>query len=242
MLEAVDLLRRGRYVIAFTGAGISAESGIPTFRGKDGLWSKFRPEDLATPEAFRRNPRLVWEWYASRIEMVVKAEPNIAHRALAVLERQGILKAVITQNVDGLHTRAGSRNVIELHGNILRVKCTQCSYKAGIDGPPEEIPPRCPRCGGLLRPDVVWFGEPLPLAELHRAWEEAERADTIIVVGTSGVVEPAGSIPLIVSGRGGSIINVNPEPNRYTGIADVEARMKATSFFKRLVDILGVRL
>lgn len=185
---------------------------------------------------------LVWEWYAWRIKQVLEAKPNLAHKAIARLEEAGLVKAVITQNVDGLHRRAGSRNVVELHESILRVRCTGCSYRSTLEAPPAEIPPRCPECGSLLRPDVVWFGEMLPMHELERAWREASRADLVIVVGTSGVVEPAASIPLVVAESGGSIVNVNPEPNRYTGIADVEARMRATSFFKQLMDKLGMEI
>ncbi|MEB3861962.1 MAG: NAD-dependent deacylase [Desulfurococcales archaeon] len=240
VVEAARLLRSSRYAIVFTGAGVSAESGIPTFRGSGGLWRRFRPEDLATPEAFQRDPRLVWEWYAWRIKMVLEAEPNPAHRAIARLEEAGLVKAVITQNVDGLHRWAGSSNVVELHGSILRVRCTRCSYRSNLARVPSEIPPRCPRCGGLLRPDVVWFGEPLPRGELERAWREAGKADLVIVVGTSGVVEPAASIPLIVLSHGGSMVNVNPEPNRYTGLADVEARMTAARFFSLLLAELGL--
>ncbi|MCE4602605.1 MAG: NAD-dependent deacylase [Desulfurococcales archaeon] len=239
-MEAARLLRSSRYAIVFTGAGVSAESGIPTFRGSGGLWRRYRPEDLATPEAFQRDPELVWKWYSWRIRMVLEAEPNLAHKAIARLEEAGLVKAVITQNVDGLHRRAGSRNVIELHGSILRVRCTRCSYRSILAREPGDIPPRCPMCGGLLRPDVVWFGETLPLGELEKAWNEAAKADLVMVVGTSGVVEPAASIPLAVLSHGGSMINVNPEPNRYTGLADVEARMVATRFFRPLLRELGL--
>ncbi len=242
--EAARLIGESRYAIAFTGAGISADSGIPTFRGANGLWRRFRPEELATPEAFRRNPRLVWEWYAWRMGIIARARPNAAHLALAALERAGLLKAVITQNVDGLHQRAGSRRVIELHGNIWRARCVACGHTWQLARPPsmDEIPLRCPRCGALARPDVVWFGEPLPELPLRRAFEEASRADLVIVVGTTGVVEPAGSIPVYAWEHGADIINVNPEPNRYSGIASVEARERAAPFFERLAAIMGLRL
>ena len=238
--EAARLVRRSRYLVAFTGAGISAESGIPVFRGPGGLWRKYRPEDLATPEAFMRNPRLVWEWYRWRMELVFTAKPNPAHRLLARLEEEGFLKAVITQNVDGLHRLAGSRRVIELHGSLRRVRCTRCSYRAEIHAPPGEDLPRCPICGSLLRPDVVWFGEPLPERELREAFFEASKADVILVIGTSGAVDPAGLIPLYAKELGAKLVNVNPEPNRYTGIADVEARMGAVEFAKKIARLLGV--
>lgn len=239
---AKKLVEESGYTIAFTGSGISAEAGIPTFRGKDGLWNKYRPEELATPEAFARDPRRVWEWYAWRISLVLRAEPTISHRVLALMEDKGLLQAIITQNVDGLHQRAGSRRVIELHGNILRARCTVCGYRWRLDRAPgpEEIPVRCPRCGGLARPDVVWFGEPLPYDALHEAFAEAERADLVIVVGTSGVVEPAGLIPIVARERGARIINVNAEPNRYSGIADVNYYGRATLFFKELGMLLGL--
>lgn len=238
--EAVDkawrLLKKSKYAVAFTGSGISAEAGIPTFRGPDGLWKKYRPEELATPEAFARDPVRVWKWYAWRIGLVLNAEPTISHRVLASLEEMGLLKTVVTQNVDGLHQRAGSRNVIELHGSILRARCTVCGYKWSIERKPrdDELPLKCPRCGGLARPDVVWFGEPLPRGALEAAYREFSRADLVIVVGTSGVVEPAGSLPLITVRRGGSLINVNLEENRYSSIAAVNYYGRSTVFFSRL--------
>jgi len=238
--EAARLIRESSHTIAFTGSGISAEAGIPTFRGKDGLWNKYRPEELATPEAFARDPVKVWEWYAWRIRLVLQARPTVSHYVLAAMEREGLLQAVITQNVDGLHQRAGSRNVVELHGSLLRARCTVCGRRWPINEPPDRVPVYCPYCGGLARPDVVWFGEPLPRDALVRAFELAEKSDLVIVVGTSGVVEPAGSIPLIVASRGGKIVNVNLEPNRYTGIADVEYYGRASEFFRELGRILNV--
>jgi len=237
---AARLVKESSYVIAFTGSGISAEAGIPTFRGRDGLWNKYRPEELATPEAFARDPKRVWEWYAWRIELVLRAKPTVSHYVLARMEGAGLLRSVITQNVDGLHQRAGSRNVIELHGSLLRARCTVCGRRWRITEPPRTVPVYCPYCGGLARPDVVWFGEPLPGDALARAFREAEKSDLVIVVGTTGVVEPAGSIPLVAASRGARIVNVNLEPNRYTGIADVEYYGKAGDFFRELGRILGV--
>ncbi len=240
--EVAGLLRQAKYAIALTGAGISADAGIPTFRGPGGLWEKYKPEELATPEAFARDPLLVWRWYAWRIRMVLRASPTVSHMVLAKLEERGMLKAVITQNVDGLHQRAGSRNVIELHGNILRARCTSCGYKWVLDKPPEDrdLPLKCPRCGSLARPDVVWFGEPLPAEALHRAIQEAARSDLVLVVGTSGVVEPAASIPLIAYERGARIVNINLEPNRYSPIAVVNYYGKAADFFAELELVLGL--
>lgn len=176
------------------------------------------------------------------MRLIAGAEPNAAHRVLARLEDLGLVKAVITQNVDGLHQRAGSRRVIELHGSIWRVRCTACGHRWRLTRPPEdgELPIRCPRCGALARPDVVWFGEPLPDHALREAWEEASKADLVIVVGTSGVVEPAGSIPVYAWERGALVVNVNPEPNRYSNIAAVDVRERAAPFFERLAEILGI--
>lgn len=235
--EVKRLIDGSTYLVAFTGAGISADSGIPTFRGPDGLWRRYRPEELASPDAFSRNPRLVWEWYAWRMGIIARAKPNPAHIFLAKLEKLGILKAVITQNVDGLHQRAGSRNVVELHGNIWRARCIECGYKWTLTGPPssQDLPLHCIRCGSLARPDVVWFGEPLPSDALKRAYNEMLRADVVIVIGTSGVVEPAGSLPLIAYERGAKIVNVNPEPNRYDPIAHINVRERAAAFFALLL-------
>ncbi|NJE00876.1 NAD-dependent protein deacetylase [Thermococcus sp. JdF3] len=240
--EAAKLLARSRFAIAFTGAGISAESGVPTFRGFNGLWKKHRPEELATPEAFSRDPRLVWEFYRWRMDLIRKARPNRAHHALAELESMGILKAVITQNVDDLHREAGTGNLIELHGNIFRVRCTSCGYGEYLkeSGRLEEFLtekelPRCPHCGSLLRPDVVWFGEPLPRSALNGAFRLAERADVVLVIGTSGVVYPAAYIPQIVKETGGRVIEINTEESGITPIADVFLRCPAGEAMEKLM-------
>ena len=240
--EVKRLIDESRYLVAFTGAGISADSGIPTFRGPNGLWRRYKPEELASPEGFSRNPRLVWEWYAWRMSIIAKAKPNPAHIFLAKLEELGVLKVVITQNVDGLHQRAGSKNVIELHGNIWRVRCVECGYKWVLGEPPkdQELPLHCIKCGGLARPDVVWFGEPLPTEALRRAYNEMLNADVVMVIGTSGAVEPAGSLPLIAYERGAKIVNVNPEPNRYDSIAYINVRERAAAFFDSLLKEYGL--
>lgn len=233
--EAVEIIAKSKNLIALTGSGISAESGIPTFRGKDGLWNKYDPMELATFEAFIKNPRLVWEWYSWRINLVLTAKPNPAHEALARLEDIGILKVVITQNVDDLHERVGTKNLIRLHGSILVVRCISCNFKERLTSSPKEIPPRCPTCGSLLRPDVVWFGEPLPAKELGAAIEAARRADSILVIGTSGAVYPAGLIPLIVKNCGGKVIEINISESAITEIADVFIRGSAGKTLPALV-------
>ncbi|WP_456469028.1 NAD-dependent protein deacetylase [Archaeoglobus sp.] len=226
--DVVDAILNARYLVALTGAGVSAESGIPTFRGKDGLWNKYRPEELANPEAFARDPEKVWRWYAWRMEKVFSAEPNRAHYAFAELEGMGVLKTLITQNVDDLHERAGSKNVLHLHGSLRSVRCTKCDYTFEVNEPPKIPPlPTCERCSSLLRPGVVWFGEMLPPDILERAFHEVEMADTIIVAGTSAVVQPAASLPLIVKRRGGVIVEINPTETPLSEVADFTIRGKA---------------
>jgi NAD-dependent deacetylase len=212
--EVATALRDARHVAVLTGAGVSAESGIPTFRDAlTGLWANFRPEELATPEAFERNPRLVWEWYAMRREMVGRAQPNPAHLALAQLESLVPRLTLITQNVDGLHERAGSTRVIELHGNITRVKCSREGTVQSTWSDVDEPPPKCNECGARLRPDVVWFGEMLPPKALHEAQTAAEECDLFLSIGTSNVVEPAASLPWIAAQAGAQVIVVNPDMN-----------------------------
>jgi NAD-dependent deacetylase len=198
-------------IAVLTGAGISAESGVPTFRGEGGLWRSFRSEELATPEAFQRDPTLVWEWYVWRRELVGQCVPNAAHETLAEMEDALSGFTVITQNVDGLHRTAGSQNVLELHGSIWRVCCTACG-EAMEDRriPLPEIPPRCPICGDLLRPDVVWFGESLPTGVLEAAWAAATRCSTMLVIGTSALVQPAASLPIAALRNGARVVEVNP--------------------------------
>lgn len=226
-------------IIAFTGAGISAESGIPTFRGKDGLWKKFRAEELATPEAFFRDPKLVWEWYDWRRQLIAKAEPNEGHKILAQMEREFPDFYLITQNVDGLHQRAGSKKVIELHGNIWKVRCVECGHTTyDYRTPLPEIPPRCERCGGLLRPGVVWFGENLPMDALEKAYMLSRDADIFIVVGTSGVVYPAAELPYIAKEHGAEVIEVNPDETPISRIADKIYREKASVGLKKVYEYI----
>ena len=221
--RAREWLRTASRAAALTGAGISAESGIPTFRGAGGLWRNFRPEDLATPEAFARDPKTVWEWYDWRRGLIRDAKPNLGHYALAQLERRmGGRFVLITQNVDGLHNRAGSERVLKLHGDIWWTLCTACGdVRSDFRVPLPELPPRCAACGGLLRPGVVWFGEPLPA----RTWEQAEEAartcDLLIVAGTSAVVYPAASLAPLAKRHGARIIEINTEATPLSGEADL---------------------
>lgn len=202
---AIEAIRakNPRSIVVLTGAGVSADSGIPTFRGEGGLWRNYRAEDLATPEAFARNPMLVWEWYEWRRTLVREAQPNAAHRAIATLPDA----MVVTQNVDGLHHRAGSRNVIELHGNLFRTQCVREGNRYDGSKPFDVLPPRC-ECGALLRPDVVWFGEMLPAGAFERAGRAVRDADLLLVIGTSGMVFPAAGL---VSLHDGLSIEINPQ-------------------------------
>jgi NAD-dependent deacetylase len=215
----IDLTRP---VVVLTGAGISAESGVPTFRGAGGLWRSYRASDLATPQAFRSDPRLVWEFYEWRREVISACQPNVAHTTLAMMEQCLADFTLITQNVDGLHQRAGSLNILTLHGDIWRVRCTACAYNA-VDTrvPLPELPPRCPTCDGLLRPDIVWFGEQLPGTVLEKAWMAAARAGLMLVVGTSALVQPAASLPLVARRNGAVIVELNSEQTPLTPFADI---------------------
>jgi NAD-dependent protein deacetylase/lipoamidase len=233
----VAVLRGARSVAVLTGSGVSAESGVPTFReAQTGLWARFDPEELATPEAYERDPRLVWEWYAWRRELVEKAIPNPGHEAFAELERQVPSFALITQNVDGLHRRAGSRNVVELHGNIRRSKCS----REGIVVEPREdvpgVPPSCPRCGAFLRPDVVWFGEALPAEALEEAFEAARRCELFLSVGTSGVVQPAASLPFEALRSGAVVVEANQGETPLTRHADYALRGRSGEVLPALVE------
>jgi NAD-dependent deacetylase len=217
---AAQALRSGRRIAVLTGAGISAESGVPTFRdAQTGLWARYRPEELATPEAFERDSKMVWEWYQWRRELVGKARPNPAHYALVEIERRSPAFALITQNVDGLHRQAGSRNVFELHGNIHRNKCFEGGHAVERWENDGAVPPRCPHCGGRARPAVVWFGEMLPEAELQQAIAETQHCDLFLCVGTSTVVEPAASLPFAAIEHGATVVEINARPTPLTRCA-----------------------
>jgi NAD-dependent deacetylase len=205
-------LKNARSIAVLTGAGVSAESGIPTFRGNGGLWKQFRAEDLATPEAFARDPKLVWEWYDWRRGLVAAAKPNSGHLALAELEARSLRFTLITQNVDDLHERAGSRAILHVHGSLWTVRCLDCGgEEEDHRAPLPELPPRCD-CGGLLRPGVVWFGEPLSPSVWSQAEGAAREADVFLVVGTSAVVYPAAGLARIAKSSGAAIIEINLDP------------------------------
>ncbi len=230
-----SLLSKGTKVVILTGAGISAESGVPTFRGKEGLWKKFRPEELATFDAFMANPQLVWEWYEYRREIIEKIKPNPGHLALADFQNHFDKFELITQNVDGLHHQAGSENVIELHGNIRRNKCIQCGKKyESLEGTIEGIPPKCP-CGGNIRPDVVWFGETLPQDAINYAFSVSSECDLFFSVGTSAVVRPAASLPLIAKRGGAYVVEINITPTEITRVVDESLLGKSGEILPSLV-------
>jgi NAD-dependent deacetylase len=203
-----------------TGAGVSAESGVPTFRdAQTGFWARYQAEELATAAAFERNPALVWDWYAWRRGLVRRAQPNPAHYALAEMERRIPFFNLITQNVDGLHQRAGSQNVLELHGNIFRSKCFREGAIVEIGQDASESPPRCPHCGAPVRPDVVWFGEMLPAEAMEAAWQAAQACDIFFSIGTSGIVQPAASLPYLALENRLPVIEINPEHTPLTSRA-----------------------
>lgn len=215
-----EILQHTERVAVLTGAGMSAESGIPTFRGaQTGLWAQYRPEDLATPQAFERNPKLVWEWYAWRRQLVQQAQPNPGHFALAQFGTFFKEFTLITQNVDSLHQRAGSQPVIELHGNISRVKCAREGSLVLEWDTLAGSPPSCPNCGGLLRPDVVWFGEMLPTRALESAIQAAKACQVFFSIGTSSTVEPAASLAYLALENGAKLIEINPQPTTLTSSA-----------------------
>jgi NAD-dependent deacetylase len=232
----VGAIAAARTVAVLTGAGISAESGVPTFRdAQTGLWARFDPQKLATPDAFRRNPKLVWDWYAWRRKLVSRAEPNAGHRALAVLEGRVSDFVLITQNVDGLHRRAGSRNVVELHGNIGRVKCSRENTVVEHWTEVSDEVPRCAGCGALLRPDVVWFEETLPADALRAAEDAARRCQIMLVVGTSAEVYPAAALPGYAKSAGATIVEINPNPTPLSDAADYVLRAPAAVVLPALV-------
>ncbi len=222
-------------MVALTGSGISAESGVPTFRdAQTGLWARYDPQELATPEAFARDPELVWNWYAWRRNLVEVARPNAGHRALADLERRAPVFSLVTQNVDGLHQEAGSSNVVELHGNIRRTRCPVDNVTVEPDET-DDLPPPCPNCGSPLRPDVVLFGEALPAEGLRAASEEARSCDILLSVGTSGLVYPAASLPYEALENGATVVEVNPDSTPLSALAGFAVRGRAGEVLPRLV-------
>ncbi len=233
-----ERLKRARSVVVLTGAGVSAESGIPTFRGPEGLWQQYKPEDLATPEAFQRDPRLVWQWYDWRRQKIAQASPNPAHHALVQIERIVPEFALVTQNIDGLHRLAGSQRLIELHGCIWRIRCqAEKTVRENREIPLRIIPPRCD-CGSLLRPDVIWFGEPLSVETQAQAFAVAESADVFLTVGTSALVQPAALLPIVARERGALVIEINPTPTAITPFVDSHLQGQAGILLPKILSIL----
>jgi NAD-dependent deacetylase len=235
---ARERLALAQRVAVLTGAGISAESGVPTFRGEGGLWENHRPEDLATPGAFARDPDLVWRWYHWRRELIAKCKPNPAHEALAALEAKKAGFTLITQNVDGLHGLAGSRDLLEIHGSIWRMRCTACGLVWENRDTRDQSKPCCGECGSLARPDVVWFGENLEPALLEKAWQAAYQSDFMLVVGTSAVVHPAAGLAGAAKEAGAFVAEVNLEPTSNTSWVDAPLLGKAGEILPLLVEAL----
>lgn len=235
LLEARSHIASARAITILTGAGISADSGIPTFRGAEGLWRNYRAEDLATPEAFARDPRLVWEWYNWRRELIATKQPNPAHRSLAELERRRPETFwLITQNVDGFHRAAGSQRLSEIHGNIWKVRCTGCGLVSDNREVPLPILPTCLQCGELLRPHIVWFGESLWEEDLRRCDEALRSCDLLLVIGTSGVVYPAAGFAAVAKEGGALVIEINLESTQPSDLVDLSLQGRA----KDLVPLL----
>ena len=243
--QAANTLRHARNVTVLTGAGVSKESGVPTFRDAlDGLWAQYNPEELATPMAFEKNPKLVWDWYTFRRELVSKARPNPGHIALAQLEQHFPSMPIITQNVDDMHEQAGSTHVIHMHGNIARSKCfNNCQGNPTIIDleqlETDETPPKCPHCGANVRPDVVWFHEILPGDALQDAKAAAQGCDVMLVVGTSGLVTPAASLPQVAKHNNAQIIEVNPDYSMITRIADIKLTGPSGEILPQLIEALA---
>ncbi len=226
--------RNAKRIAVLTGAGVSAESGIPTFRSNGGFWRNHRFEDLATPQGFARDPKFVWQWYEERRRGVAAAQPNAGHEALAAIERRATEFTLITQNVDGLHDLAGSKNIIKLHGDIWVVRCMACGVERTLRAELNDLPPSC-TCGGLLRPGVVWFGEMLPAGAIERAAAAVQRAELLIVAGTSAQVYPAASlIPLAIE-SGADVIEINPEATGFSGEVAFALRGNSAEILPRLV-------
>ena len=229
-------LINSKKIVFVTGAGISQESGIPTFRGKDGYWRKHDPMKLATIDAFFDNPNLVWEWYEDRRNNILSVKPNGGHFAIADIEKFRDV-VVLTQNIDNLHQRSGSTNVLELHGSIIRIKCTVCNFSDNITQSFESLPPKC-TCGNILRPDVVWFGEELPQNIWKNAMKEASTCDIMIIVGTSLAVSPANTLPIYAKQNGATLIEVNPEKTVMSNNMDLSIQATSATILPKILSIL----
>ena len=240
--DAVRWLAGVRRMVVLTGAGVSKESGIPTFReAGEGLWAQYDPMEMASREGFLRNPGLVWSWYEHRFGMVSSAEPNAGHRAIVDLEQLFPSVIVVTQNIDGLHRAAGSTRIVELHGNIRRFKCLSgrhTDFSLADFAGQDEKPPLCPNCGDIIRPDVVWFGEYLPEKVVQEAYEACLQCEAMLVVGTSGVVQPAASLPRLAARAGAMVIDVNPEQDEIAMTADLFLKGKGGKMLPQLVAAL----
>lgn len=234
--QITEHLRKAKTIVFATGAGISQESGIPTFRGKDGLWRNYDAMKLATIDAFYENPKLVWEWYNERRENIFGAEPNLGHKTIAELEKFCQV-VILTQNIDGLHQRAGSSKVLELHGSVVKIKCTACDYKDEITSKFTEIPPLC-KCGNILRPDVVWFGEGLPQVVWQEAIAYASSCDIMFIVGTSLVVSPANTLPIYAKKNNATLVEINPDETSMTPDMDLSIRATSAIALPELLSIL----
>ncbi len=234
ILDVRDRIQEARSVTVLTGAGISADSGVPTFRGPEGLWKNFRPEELASPDAFARDPKLVWEWYNWRRELLATKQPNPAHDALVQLEKQIPNFRIITQNVDGLHASAGTQRLTEIHGNIWKVRCTQCHNITSNQEVPLPFPPTCTVCDGLLRPHIVWFGESLAPEDLEQSYAALQGCEVLLIIGTSGVVYPAASFAPVAKDHGAFVVELNLETTSNSSVVDVSFQGRA----KELVPLL----
>ncbi len=234
ILDIRDRIQTSSSVTVLTGAGISADSGVPTFRGSEGLWKNFRPEELASPDAFARDPQLVWEWYNWRRELLTTKKPNAAHTTLAQLEQLVPEFWVITQNVDGLHRLAGTNSLSEIHGNIWKVRCTDCNQVTENRDIPLPFPPTCGDCGGLLRPHIVWFGESLDPKDLERSYAALQHCEILLIIGTSGLVYPAASFATVAKQHGAFVVELNLETTPNSPVMDVSLQGRA----KELVPLL----
>ena len=236
MFELIeDNIKKFEKIVFVTGAGISQESGIPTFRGKDGLWRNHDAMKLATIDAFYDNPKLVWEWYNERRMNIFQAQPNPGHIAIAELEKYAEV-VVLTQNIDGLHQKSGSSKVLELHGSIVKIKCSICDYKEDILTEITNLPPLC-KCGNILRPDVVWFGEPLPQDVWQNAMNFARKCDLMVIAGTSLVVSPANTLPIYAKQNNATLIEINPEKTEMSGEMDLVIRNTSAESLPELVSL-----
>ena len=238
MFELIkDHIKDIKKIVFVTGAGISQESGIPTSRGKDGLWRNYDPMKLATIDAFYENPKLVWEWYNERRKNIFAAQPNLGHKAIAELEKY-VKVVVLTQNIDGLHQKAGSSEVLELHGSIIKIKCSVCDFKDEMMTEFSEIPPLC-KCGNILRPDVVWFGESIPQDVWQKAMIFAGQCDLMVIAGTSLVVSPANTLPIYAKQNNAILIEVNPEDTEMSSEMDLVIRNTSAITLPELVSVFS---